>query len=421
MANSPKCLYVLLACLAGAANVQAQQEDGPDYTNGTLSGDWGGLRPAWSKKGLDLDLGFKSDILRNVRGGIKQGGGAINQFDLKARGDLEKLAGWQGGTAYLNLIYDGGTKTNRDYVGSYMGASNTEVAVSTHRVFHGWIEQAFADSKWSLLAGLYPIDSEFQVLESAGLFVLPPYGPTADLSLTRGPAIFNQSAFGLRGKWQSDNRKAYAMAAVMDGIPGDPMHPHGTHIKFHNGDGTMQIAELGLTPRAQANGAGSKEGGDDPGLEKYSAGYWRYTAKVADLIDPAQRNSSGWYIQGERTMLNWNGGDLVAFLRYSATDGNSTAIRDVSSAGVRVRGIVPGREDDYLGVAYTHSSMSGKWRANQVGVATVGAESAWEVTYLMQVTKWFAVQPLLQQFKSPGAIGGVPDATLVGVKINMAL
>lgn len=426
-----QCLFII-GCLIGATCAQAQEGSAPDYAQETLTGDWGGLRPSWSEKGIDLDLGFKSDILRNIHGGIRQGGRPINQFDVKLRGDLEKLAGWENTTAYFNFIFDAGGKVNRDHVGSLMGVSNTEVAVSTHRIFHAWIDKSFGDNQWSLLAGLYPIDSEFQVIESAGIFVLPPYGPTADLSLTRGPSIFNQSAIGLRGKWQSENKKNYAMVAILDGIPGDPGKPKGTHVKFNKGDGTMQIIEAGFTPRADGSGGESaKDGpaGENAGLEKYAIGYWRYTSKVNDLVDvdaagnAAQRNSDGWYAQAERTILDWNSGDLVTFARFSATDGNSTSIRDVTSIGARARGLIPGRNEDFFGVAFTRGRVSEKWKASQAanGTLRVGSESAIEVTYRIQATKWLAIQPLVQQIRSPGAAANVPKATLVGVKIDAAL
>ncbi len=426
-----QCLFVI-GCLIGATCVQAQEDDAPDYAQETLTGDWGGLRSTWSEKGLNLDLGFKSDILRNVHGGIRQGGRPINQFDVKLRGDLEKLVGWENATAYLNFIYDTGGKVNRDYVGSLMGVSNTEVAVSTHRIFHAWVDQSFGNKQWSLLVGLYPIDSEFQVIESAGLFVLPPYGPTADLALTRGPSVFNQSAFGFRGKWQSENQKNYVMMAVLDGIPGDPNKPKGTHIKFNNGDGTMQIIEVGLTPRANGSGNDSpkdSQASENTGLEKYALGYWRYTSKVNDLVDvdaagnPAQRVSDGWYAQAERTMLSWNTGDLATFARFSATDGNSTAIRHVTSLGARARGLIPGREEDFFGIAFTRSRISEKWKASQAATGSIrgDSESAIEVTYRIQATKWLAIQPLFQQIKSPGALNTVPKANLVGIKVETVL
>ena len=148
-----------------------------------------------------------------------------------------------------------------------------------------------------------------------------------------------------------------------------------------------------------------------------------------DLVDldasgnPAQRRSNGWYVQAERTMLNWNSGDMAAFIRYSKTDGDSTPIKHVSSIGTRIRGIIPARDDDFLGISYTRSTISDKWRTAQAmsGVLTADSESAIEITYRAPATKWLAIQPIYQQIKSPGAVIGVPNATLLGVKFELAI
>lgn len=368
-------------------------------------------------EGLDVEFGFKWDMLRNHSGGLARGGRPMTHFDLKLKGDLGELVGWQGSTACVNLIYDGGGKTNRDYVGSLMGVSNIEVPVSTERLFHAWLEQAFADDSWFLLAGLYPIDSEFQVLDTAALFVQPPYGATADLALTRGPSIFNQSAFGLRGKWQSADSGVYLLGAVLDGIPGDLRQPRGTHVRFDKGDGTMQIVEAGYKPEGNGN------------FEKYAAGYWRHTAKVDDLIDtdaagnPEPRRSLGWYALAERTLLQWQDGQLAAFFRYSRTDGNSTPISRSANLGMRVAGLLPGRPDDLLGLAHTRSTIGAKWRASQEmgGTATESHESATELTYRVALNLWLAVQPLLQHIRHPGAVTNMPRASLYGVRLEVAL
>lgn len=393
----------------------AGEDDGPDYAAETLTGDWGGLRPAWHAQGLAVDLGYRWDMLRVAAGGLRRGGRPIGHLDVKVGADLEQLVGWQGGRAFVNLLYDGGGKINRDHLGSQLGISNIEVPVSTARWFQAWVEQSFDEGRWALLGGLYPIDSEFMIVESAGLFVQPPYGTVPDLALTRGPSIFNNPAVGLRAKWQSDGM--YAMGAVLDGIPGDPQRPKGTHVRFDKGDGAMQIVEAGY------------RSGDDDVLAKLALGVWRYTAKVNDLVDvdadgaAVRRRSTGWYALGERSLWRWEGGDVAGFLRFGATDGDSTAIKKFYNAGIRVRGLLPGREDDLFGLGWTRGAIGDKFRASQAaaGSATAGAESAVEITYRIQANKWLAVQPLIQRYRNPGAASAVPDATVVGARLEFVL
>lgn len=425
----------LLALSAGVQVVHAD-DDLPGSAATALTGDWGGLREEWRERGVTVELAYRWDMLRVASGGLRRGGRPISHFDLRMKADLGLVAGWDGATVFLNPVYDGGGKTNRDFLGSQLGISSVEVPTSTSRLFHAWFEQAFDDGRWALLAGLYPIDSEFQGMDAAAVFVQPPYGAAPDLALTRGPSIFNNPAFGVRAKWLSADRTLYAMAAVLDGMPGDPQRPKGTHVRFDKGDGAMQIAEIGYKPleRGHLFEPPSPEVTQAPeirahelveGYEKYALGFWRYTARVDDLVDvdaagrPQRRRSSGWYALAEHTLWRWSGGYLAGFVRFGATDGDSTAIERFHNVGISARGLLPGRDADVFGIAYTRGATGAKFRASQADAAA--AESATEITYRIQAAKWLAVQPLVQRFRHPAATTAVGKATVVGVRVDIAL
>ena len=59
-------------------------------------------------------------------------------------------------------------------------------------------------------------------MESAASLIHPTFGTPGDLALTHVPAVFNNSALGLRAKWLARDRTLYGMAAVLDGVAGDP-------------------------------------------------------------------------------------------------------------------------------------------------------------------------------------------------------
>jgi len=408
-------------------------EETPNYAADTLSGDWGGLRRAMFEQGLALDLLYKNDLLHNMSGGLARGGRPMTHLDIRLKADFEKLINWSGGSGYINLIDNRGDRFNTHQVGSLTGVSNIEVPVSTHRLLHAWLQQEFADARGSVLAGLYPIDSEFQVLDSAGVFLQPPYGASADIALTRAPSIFNNSSFAIRGRWLSADRAAYVQGAVLDGVPGDPEHPQGTHIRFAKGDGVMSIVEIGLKPGAAGEGAAAdKAAAADAGerIEKYAAGYWRYSTPAADQLDtqadgsPINRRRWGWYALAERTLQQTSGGgDLAAFVRLSGTDGDSTAIKRALNIGVRAKGLLAGRGDDVLGLAYTRAYLSGKWRSGQslLGSPTSANEGAWELTYRIQARKWLALQPVFQRIDHPGGDRSRAAAMILGARLEIAL
>ncbi|MFA5124040.1 carbohydrate porin [Zavarzinia sp.] len=431
----------LLAGLAPPLAAAATAESAPDYANLTLTGDWNGVRSELWQRGLALEAGLKLDSLRN-RGDARDGGQAITHLELKLRADLEKLLGWNNAVAYLNTDTDSGAGINARRTGSLMGVSNIEVPVPTSRLFHAWIQKGFLDDRFSVLAGIYPIDSEFFTMDSAATLLHPAYGTPADLALTNAPSVFNNAAFGIRAKWLSENREWYAMGALMDGVPNDRARPKATAIRFAKGDGAFVIGEIGWMPLETGHAfepvdpaqvrqtpeltAHEKYGG----LSKYAIGFWRYGNRVADQIDvdadgnPLQRRSQGGYLLAERTLINLGGEagrDVTAFGRYSFSAGDSTALDRMLNVGIRVRGPLASRPDDSVAIGWTRGRLAPKWRAVQAtaGIETAGAEDAFELTWRAALTPWFALQPNLQYVRHPGGATAARHATLVGARVEL--
>lgn len=427
---------IAAALLLASAAAPAQP---PDYAAETISGDWGGLRSRLNHAGLATEFIWKVDALSSGHGDEVMG-----NLDAKFKLDLERVAGWRETIAYLQIVGQQGGKFNARHVGSWLGVSSIEVPVNTTRVFHGWLQKNFDDGRFSLLAGLYPIDSEFSVLDSAGVFVQPPYGAPAELALTRGPSIFSTSAFGLRAKWVAADQTLYAQGAVLDGIPGDPSDPRGTHVRFDKGDGAFAIAEIGWMPAELGHAFEPTQPAAVPQTPamriherydttaKYAAGVWRYTARADDLVRvdgagiPLRQASGGAYLLAERTLFGL-GGDplrrLTAFARYSLTDGRSSPLRDALNAGLSVKGPVAGRPEDALGIAFTRGRYGTAWRDAQAryGADTAPAEDAVELTYRAQISRKFHVQPLWQHIRQPGGRAATGDASIVGLRLELAL
>jgi porin len=428
-----------IALLAGLA-FPAAAETTPDFSGTTLTGNWNGTRSELWQRGLALEAGLKLDSLHN-RGGTADGGKTVSHLDLKLRADLEKLLGWNNAVAYVNTVTDSGS-INARHTGSLMGVSNVEVPVPTTRLFHAWLQKGFLDDRISVLAGIYPIDSEFFTMDSAATLLHPAYGTPADLALTNAPSVFNNAAFGIRAKWLSENREWYAMGALMDGVPNDPARPKATAIRFAKGDGAFVIGEIGWMPLETGHAfepvdparvrqapelvAHEKYGG----TSKYAIGIWRYGNPVPDQLDvdadgnPARRRSQGGYLLAERTLFSLGGEagrDVTTFGRYAVSSGHSTAIDRMWNLGVRVRGPLASRPDDSLALGWTRARLAPKWRATQQagGTDTAAAEEAFEITWRAAITQWFQVQPNLQHVRHPGGTSAARSATLVGARIEL--
>lgn len=406
----------VMAAVLFAGAAQAEEEVCPDWTESALSGDWGGARSGLCDKGVTIELTHKSDVLANTSGGVARGAVVLMNSEAAATLDLEKLAGWDGASAYFQYHVQHGNKSINAYSGSFAGITNIETGTSTGQFFQAWVQKNSDDDSISLLAGLYAIDSEFYVTDVSGLFLQPPYGMAAEMAQTgrNGPPVFPMGALGLRLKYTGDGY--YAQAAITDGVPGNPNNPHGTQIRLDRGDGSLSVAEFGYTPETE-----------EGQYNKTALGLWRYTARAADLVDvdalgnPVQRIDQGFYVLAERTLMaeaDNSAQGLSGFARLGFVNKDVYQADWSGSVGLNYQGLFDGRDDDAAGIAVTTSHASGKYR---LLTGAGSSETIVELTYRAQVNGWFAVQPTLQYIRNPNMDPALKDSWVVGARLEVAL
>lgn len=264
----------------------------PDYSDALL-GDWGGRRRAMSDAGYDWEIVYKLDLIGKVSpSGQKTYG--LDNLDIKLALDGEKIAGVRGSSGLLYILSNrGGKRVAQGDHSAGLDNIETPAGANTTKLYQAWIQQTFLDERLSVLAGLYDLNSEFYVTESSSMFIQPVYGIGAEMGGTgqNGPSIFPTTSLALRAKAEAAGY--YLQAAVLDGVPGDPNNPHGTHVQFNRGDGALDVVE-GAIPLSVADNAHDN---------KLALGIWRYTARFDDLADvdingnPVKRVSHGYYVR----------------------------------------------------------------------------------------------------------------------------
>ena len=404
----------LMAVGLVASNV-ALADDAPDWGAETLSGDWGGTRSSLYEKGVSIELSHKSDALANVSGGVASGGVVLMNSDAAASVDMGKLAGWIGGSAFVQYHVQHGNQSINNYAGSFAGVDNIETGTSTGQFYQAWLQQNSADGSLSLLAGLYAIDSEFYVTDTSGLFLQPPYGMSAEMAQSgrNGPPVFPMGALALRLKYNASD--FYAQGALTDGVPGNLNDAHGTQIRLDKGDGTLAVVEFGYTPAVE-----------EGSYSKTSLGLWRYSARVSDLVDvdvlgnPVQRIDQGFYVLAERTLFAEQGNagqGLSGFVRFGTVNKDVYQADWSGSLGLNYQGLFDGRDDDAAGIAVTTSHASAKYR---LANAAESSETVVELTYRAQLQSWLAVQPVVQRIFNPNMDGTIRDTWIVGARLEVA-
>lgn len=412
----------------------------PEPADETISGEITRMR----ERGADLEIILKADVLSNVSGGLQRGTRYLDNWDVKLRLDGEKLWRWEDSSAFVHLVSSHGSKFNTNYVGSSLGVDNIEVRTNTTKLFHAWLQKGFFDKQLSLLAGLYGVDSEFYVTDTSGVFLHPSFGMAPEVSQTgvSGPPIFPTSGVGVRALLRP-HPAVYLQAAVVDGVPGDPNNPHGTHIRFDKGDGAFVITEFGFRPAEIKHTDNSTLPGkgvpmtpteeihaEADIISKYAVGYWYYTSKFNDLVDvdaagnPLRRASRGAYFLAEQTLIQEEKDPtqgLAAFLRYGVASSDSNVMDYSLSFGVSYKGLLPGRGDDVFGVAMGQGHAGDKFRRMRLNNGIISASSEWhlDLTYRIKATPWLAIQPSVQRIINPGFNPAVANAWIIGTRFEV--
>lgn len=345
---------------------------------------------------------YKASVWSGLSGPLRGRAAYLGNFDLKLTLAGEKLYALPGNTVFVHALHDHGSKPNRR-VGAAQGLDNIEVDTSTGKLYQLWMQQQLADDRLSVLAGLYDLNSEFYVTEAAALFVHPALGVGTDMAQSgrNGPSIFPTTSLALRLRVEPF-ASTYLQAAILDGVPGDPGNPRGTHVRFARGDGALWVAEAGLHT------------GETDSRGKLALGYWRYTGRFDHLVDvdaggaPSRDVSRGAYLLAEQPLWRADGrGAITCFARFGMASASVNEFRNALAIGAVWKGPLRGRDQDTLGLAFAGARRGDQFRRAAVlaDEPVARQETAWELSYRARATDWLWLQPGLQHVvtRLPGA------------------
>lgn len=410
--------WAMLGAAPAASESIAEQE--------RLSGDWGGVRGLLAERGVTIDLADTSDVMGVVSGGIERGTEYLSDIDLMLTIETEPLLGWKGGTLFLYGLGILNTGSPSENAGDTQTLDNID-APEEWKLYEAWIQQELLDGRMSLLAGLYDVAGEFDVMESAGLFINSSFGTGKDLSQSgrNGPSIFPSTSLGLRVAAQPTPH-GYARIAVLDGVPGDPDDSRAGkgHFSLRREDGIFCIGELGYL-------GGVETAGDAP-YTKLGLGGWYYSAKSDEIrgVDsdgnPRQRRGNyGAYLLAERAVYREPESPergLSAFARVGFADAELNEVGYYTGVGAVYTGLIRNRPEDRLGlgVAAAFAGHDFERASEAQGASVESAEVAIELSYRMQLTPWLSLQPDLQYVIHPGFDPDVDDALVLGARAELS-
>jgi porin len=352
------------------------------------------------------------ELWRQATGGIATGDRYLDHAELSADVDGERVFGVAGLQLFGQLIYDNGHGIADELAGTAQGVSNIETTEAL-RLYELWSQWDLGAENVSLRIGLYDLNSEFDSIEPAALFINPSHGIGPDFSQSgrNGPSIFPATALAARLQMQSDGWTV--RAAVLDGVPGDPDDPKRTRVSLSSEEGALLVAEAGYE---FASGA------------RLGAGYWRYTADFEDCcaaIDTdrvrLRADNAGAYalavspvvVAGERS------GGLRMFLRVGEAETRINPTGRYFGAGVVFDGLRGA--GDQVGLAFAIAELGEPTRRalRTEGTAVGHRESNIELTYRTVANDWLTLQGDVQFIRHPGMDPSLSSVWIFGLRFEV--
>ncbi len=387
---------------------------------------------------LELTPALVGDVTRVDRGGAALGDDALYDVNLQIQLDGDTL-GWRGGYVFLYVLGNGGTDPSR-HVGDFQGVDNI-AAPRTWKVFELWVEQHFRDDRASALLGLYDLNSEFDVIASEDVFLNSSFGIGPDFSQSgvNGPSIFPTTSLALRlmdaplPRWRVE-------AAVLDGVPGDPRDPYGTHVELSASDGLLLAGEIAYFVPARGAEDVARQGARDrqfhvgaigreqqPAYDtKIAIGGWGYTRRLPTVDagrGPGYGHSYGGYLLGEARVVHQEGDarGVWAFGRVGLASDRVNQVGEYVGGGLSWRGPWSARADDVAGIAFGAARDGAPYldARSVAGAPTDRWEFVIEATYCFQALGWLAAQPDVQYVVHPDMDPTLRSALLVGLRLTI--
>lgn len=288
---------------------------------------------------VEVMLTYTADVAATVSGGSDSKARYLDNFDLVADADLDRLIGWKGARAHVYGLGNFGRRPN-DSAGTLEGVDNIEVGKQAVRLFEAWIEQDLGGA--SVLAGLYDLNSEFYATDASSLLIAPPFGIGSELAGNgpNGPSIFPSTALAVRFRATFNCDRGYVEAAALNARAQTWGDPGGIDTRFD--DGVLLIGEAG----------------HQFGPAKLSLGAWAYSKKREDGIatdalgNPLRRTAWGAYgLLEARLSGGEDGPHLDGFLRGGASEGRTTDFSWAAHTGFFYGPVWAGREDSALSLS----------------------------------------------------------------------
>ncbi len=374
------------------------------WERNALSGDAGGVRPWLEDRGVTVRLAYLAEGFWQLHGGSQRqhkpeyrgDGGLFVEVDTAPAGL------WENGSFFMHVQGGHGNGITDPYAGDFQVLSNID-ADDFLQISELWYRHGFFYDQLWIKVGKQEANEDFAAVEYGGEFI----NSSAGFSPTIPLATFPDQDWGvvvglLPWDWLSVNAGAYqgradggrSVCQTVDSLYG-PMIIVEPAVHY------SVLEQLGHVR------VGGWFNGDS--VDRLDAGN----------PDPGTLPESyGWYLTWDQELWHEHPEEaddeqgLGMFAQYGYTPEDRSEAEHYIGGGLRWLGPVPARDADVLGAGVFHVEFS-----DEAGLAKDG-ETAVEVFYRAQVTRWFSVKPDFQYIFNPGGTRN-DDAVVVGARAEV--
>ncbi len=349
--------------------------------------------------GLGGEIIYTGELWQVVDGGIDTGSRYLHNIDLTFGGSLDEYD-IEGGSFFLYGLATNKSELSSELVGDLQVISNIDNG-EVFRLYEAWYQHEFSNMR--IKVGLIDLNSEFDAIETAGLFMNSSHGIGPDFSQTgeNGPSIFPSTSpaflieFTKLGKWR-------VTAGIFDALPNDMDNPN--RHKFSLNEGALLVGEVNYTM--------------DNGLRLGLGGY-NYTSKFSPLLEPtfSRGGNTGVYGIIEAPLTK----KINGWMRYGRANSSLNPLKEYLGGGIVLSEPFAGRGDDSLGIAFGWASAGDEFKQVLIngGERPAQGELNIELTYHFTVNDTISVQPDIQYVINPGSSHTLRNALVMGIRFQV--
>ncbi len=374
-------------------------------------------RESLAAEGVSLSGSLDSYFFGNPIGGESQTFAYTQSLYVQLEADLEKIAGWKGGS-FVWSFADGAGSDLSQAVGNefqIVGAYGPDTAYFDLL----YLQQELTVGSGTLTARVgqltalddflvtdlcnYYVNEAFQADVLRGIDVLATYEP--------------ESSWGAFVKYEEPAWYVQGGIYQVSRLIGDN-NTHGLNYGIESDDGLLVFVEGCWRPQwSGAKGAYPAH---------YKAGAFVSTWEYPRYAGGSDQSIGGLYALFEQLVWRETKGSDEGLYAWSnfiySPQPEAVQIPWFVSGGGQYVGPLPGRGNDRVvfGAAYGAFSMDQAAAQKEAGIPPQYYEIALEASYWIAVNPWMTVTPDVQFIVNPGGAHNIPDALVLGVAVGLS-